>query len=59
MNLKIPEKAVVLLDEYEEFVPSQPEQSLFIRALVPVIIKDKRICEAWTYLYNRPVEKII
>jgi gamma-glutamylcyclotransferase (GGCT)/AIG2-like uncharacterized protein YtfP len=44
------------LDDYEEFRPSDPENSLFKRIKTTVTLADgtKRLC--WVYVYNHPVE---
>jgi pyruvate carboxylase len=49
--------ATEILDEYEEFHPSRPEKSLFIRREVPVVMEDGTAKKAWVYLYNRPVNE--
>lgn len=51
-----PERASRVLDEYEDYFPSEPRKSLFIRQLVTVTLEDGRKRRAWTYLYNRPVD---
>ncbi|MGH9450465.1 MAG: gamma-glutamylcyclotransferase family protein [Terriglobia bacterium] len=56
-RLSDPERAARVLDEYEEYYPSKPRKSLFIRELVTVTMEDGRRRRAWTYLYNRPVDK--
>ena len=42
------------LDEYEEFVPSDPRRSLFVRERILTRLADdaKQPFEAWTYFYN-------
>jgi len=41
------------LDRYEDFRPSDPAGSLFIRSQQPVTLADGRSLESWVYLYNR------
>ncbi|MHB8526535.1 MAG: gamma-glutamylcyclotransferase family protein [Candidatus Acidiferrales bacterium] len=49
--------ATEILDEYEEFHPSRPEKSLFIRRELPVVMEDGTEKRAWVYLYNRAVNE--
>ena len=49
--------ATRILDEYEEYHPSHPEKSLFIRREVPVVMEDGTGKRAWVYLYNGPVNE--
>jgi gamma-glutamylcyclotransferase (GGCT)/AIG2-like uncharacterized protein YtfP len=51
------ELATSILDEYEEFLPSQPDESLFVRALVAVTLDNGRKENAWAYFYNRAVDE--
>lgn len=53
----LPEDAETLasLDRYEEFQPSDPENSLFIRAKRLVTFADGTRRRCWVYLYNRPL----
>jgi gamma-glutamylcyclotransferase (GGCT)/AIG2-like uncharacterized protein YtfP len=41
------------LDEYEEFTPSDPQNSLFVRSKRIVTFADGRRRRCWVYLYNR------
>jgi gamma-glutamylcyclotransferase (GGCT)/AIG2-like uncharacterized protein YtfP len=41
------------LDKYEEFDPSNPEASLFIRKRTKVMLANGESLEAWIYVYNR------
>lgn len=41
------------LDELEDFVPQQPQRSLYLRRTM-----DTRYGPAWVYIYNRPVKPI-
>ena len=41
------------LDRYEEFDPSNPEGSLFIRKRTNVILASGETVPAWIYVYNR------
>jgi gamma-glutamylcyclotransferase (GGCT)/AIG2-like uncharacterized protein YtfP len=49
-----PERSIKALDRYEDYFPSAPDKSLFIRELVMVTLESGRKRRAWTYLYNRP-----
>lgn len=44
-----------VLDTYEDFDPAAPEQSLFVREIVPVYHNGQQV-KVWVYLYNHPVE---
>jgi gamma-glutamylcyclotransferase (GGCT)/AIG2-like uncharacterized protein YtfP len=52
-----PELAMRVLDEYEDFFPLHPEQSLFVRTLVLVTLENGRREDAWAYFYNRAVDE--
>lgn len=41
------------IDRYEEFDESNPETSTFVRAKLPVRLRDGRDVESWVYVYNR------
>ncbi|MBV8282045.1 MAG: gamma-glutamylcyclotransferase [Candidatus Eremiobacteraeota bacterium] len=46
--------ALEVLDEIEEYDPSNPEQSEFVRRVRPATFDaDKRVVQAWCYVYNR------
>ena len=48
------DKAVLdALDRYEEFDPSKPHESLFVRTKTTVRLTDGRNLEGWIYVYNR------
>jgi gamma-glutamylcyclotransferase (GGCT)/AIG2-like uncharacterized protein YtfP len=51
------EGATRFLDDYEEYYPSRPQKSLFIRELVPVTLEGVGRRAAWAYFYNRPVDE--
>jgi len=48
-------QALKAMDEYEEFLPEEPENSLFIRKKRTVTRSDGRKEKHWVYVYNRPV----
>ncbi len=55
-QLADPEHAIKIFDRYEEYFPSAPHKSLFVRKLVTVsLVEGGRKRKAWAYLYNRPV----
>ena len=56
-RLSDPELAMRILDGYEEFLPLQPEESLFVRTLVPVTLETDRREDAWVYFYNRAADE--
>jgi gamma-glutamylcyclotransferase (GGCT)/AIG2-like uncharacterized protein YtfP len=45
-----------ILDSYEDFNPSDPENSLFVRKRRPVTLSDGRKLKCWVYVYNRDPE---
>ena len=56
-RLRDAELALKILDKYEEFSPSEPRKSLFIRKSVAVTLEDGRKKRAWAYIYNRGVAR--
>ncbi|UZE48773.1 gamma-glutamylcyclotransferase family protein [Rhodopseudomonas sp. P2A-2r] len=45
------------LDEYESCGPNFDPPTLYLRETLPVTLADGSVHEAWTYIYNRPVEE--
>lgn len=45
------------LDDYESIGPGNDEPTLYLRETVPVTLADGSVHEAWTYIYNRPVDE--
>src|SRR5690349_8394374 len=45
------------LDRYEEFDPSHPKKSLFIRTKAKILMADGSHREGWIYVYNRHLGK--
>jgi gamma-glutamylcyclotransferase (GGCT)/AIG2-like uncharacterized protein YtfP len=43
------------LDELEGYRASDPETSLYTRALTPVTAEDGSVVHAWAYFYNAPL----
>ena len=41
------------LDKYEEFNPSKPQKSLFVRKKAKIKLTSGRTVEGWIYVYNR------
>lgn len=56
-ELSDPQRAMEKLDEYEGFLPVQPERSLFVRKVAPVVLEDRTRRDAWVYFYNRQVDE--
>ncbi|MCX8169928.1 MAG: gamma-glutamylcyclotransferase [Candidatus Methanomethyliaceae archaeon] len=52
------DKVLPLLDEYEEFYPDKPEDSLFIRKVMRVIMENGENLRAFVYIYNRSVDRM-
>lgn len=52
--LEVPnDAALAALDAFERYSPADPDGSLYLRKRVWLIEPQ---CEAWTYIYNRPVD---
>ncbi|HEX6715622.1 MAG TPA: gamma-glutamylcyclotransferase family protein [Pyrinomonadaceae bacterium] len=51
------ERTLEALDRYEEFDPSDPKGSLFVRTKVNVRMANGTTHEGWIYVYNRPPGK--
>ena len=51
------ERILQELDQYEEFDPSDPKRSLFIRKKVRVQMSNGNSREGWIYVYNKPPGK--
>ncbi len=51
------DRRVVLdaLDELEGYRPGEPETSLYMRGLTPVMMTDGAAVDAWAYFYNAPL----
>jgi len=45
------------LDDYESVGPGYEAPTLYLREVVPVTLCDGSVQEAWTYIYNRPVDE--
>lgn len=54
-RLKLPERALALLDEYERYWRARPKASEFIREPWRVESPELGTVSAWVYRYNRPV----
>ena len=53
--LELPSDKAILdaLDRHEEFDPSRPQKSLFIRKKAKIKLANGRNVEGWMYVYNR------
>lgn len=45
------------LDDYESIGPGFEPPTLYLREVVPVTLADGSVQQAWTYIYNRPVDE--
>lgn len=54
--LKDGHRVLSVLDEYEQFIPSRPEESLFVRKEIPIQLQETSQM-AWTYLFNQPTHR--
>lgn len=52
-----PDKLLAVLDDYEGIGPGHEQPTLYLREMLPVTLGDGRITQAWTYIYNRPVDE--
>jgi gamma-glutamylcyclotransferase (GGCT)/AIG2-like uncharacterized protein YtfP len=55
-RLRDAEALMAALDDYEGCGPDDAEPTAYLRQIVPVTMADGAVREAWTYVYNRPVE---
>jgi gamma-glutamylcyclotransferase (GGCT)/AIG2-like uncharacterized protein YtfP len=58
-RLDSPDLVLGRLDDYEEFDPRAPDQSLYRRELVDILLNNGKCICAWIYLYNRPTESLL
>jgi gamma-glutamylcyclotransferase (GGCT)/AIG2-like uncharacterized protein YtfP len=54
-EMRHPASVLRALDELEGYRPSDPETSLYTRALTPVTTEDGSVVHAWAYFYNAPL----
>ena len=47
--------ALDILDDVEDYNPTDPENSLYVRVVRQVRMDDGRTLDAWVYVYNRRV----
>jgi gamma-glutamylcyclotransferase (GGCT)/AIG2-like uncharacterized protein YtfP len=57
-RLGSPDLVLERFDDYEEFDSRAPDQSLYRRELVDVLLNNGKCIHAWIYLYNRPTEDL-
>lgn len=46
------QRTIRSLDAYEEFIPGNPNRSLYLRKKIPVNLENGKTIEAWIYEYN-------
>ena len=56
-RLRDVEEMMALLDDYEHIGPHQDPPILYLREKLPVTLADGTVQDAWTYIYNRPVDE--
>jgi gamma-glutamylcyclotransferase (GGCT)/AIG2-like uncharacterized protein YtfP len=56
-RMRDPAALLAELDEYESCGPIFDPPTLYLRETLPVTLADGSVMEAWTYIYNRPVEE--
>lgn len=54
-KLPDPDRLLPQLDQYEHYLPDQPDRSLYLRKKAPIILDGRETIRAWIYLYNRSV----
>jgi gamma-glutamylcyclotransferase (GGCT)/AIG2-like uncharacterized protein YtfP len=52
-----PDDLLRAFDEIEDFNPSKPGDSLYVRVEVPVTFEDGHVDCAWVYFYNAPLKR--
>src|SRR4051812_38757634 len=57
LRLHTPEASLITFDDYEGCGPSVASPQ-YLRQMLPVMLDDGTVSEAWTYIYNRPVAKL-
>ena len=57
-SLRQPEALLREFDMYEACGEGFPEPTQYVRQTLPVTLADGTVCEAWTYIYNWPVEAL-
>ena len=50
-----PEAVLPALDAIEGYSPSQPDSSLYLRAVTEVALPTGPTVQAWAYFYNAPL----
>ena len=58
VRLRTPKESLVTLDGYEGCGPDVASPQ-YLRQVLPVTLVDGTVSEAWTYVYNRPVAKLM
>jgi gamma-glutamylcyclotransferase (GGCT)/AIG2-like uncharacterized protein YtfP len=58
VRLHAPDETLATLDEYEGSGPGVAAPQ-YLRQPLPVTLADGTVNEAWTYVYNRPVAKLM
>lgn len=57
-RMRWPAELLPSLDEYEGYGDGFPPPCEFVREICRVTTADGESCEAWTYLYNRPIDRL-
>jgi gamma-glutamylcyclotransferase (GGCT)/AIG2-like uncharacterized protein YtfP len=56
-RMREPATLLVTLDDYEGIGPGNAAPAPYLRETLPVTLADSSVHEAWTYIYNRPVDE--
>ena len=56
-RLRNVDELMAALDDYESIGPGYAPPTLYLRDTLPVRLADGTVMEAWTYIYNRPVDE--
>ena len=57
-RMRNPDALLAVLDKYEGCAPGAAEPTEYVRKQVTVTLDDNRTIEAWTYVYNWPVDAL-
>lgn len=57
LRMRDPARLLAVLDDYESIGPEHEQPTLYLREMLPVTLTDGSNVQAWTYIYNRPVNE--
>ncbi|MGM4991834.1 gamma-glutamylcyclotransferase family protein [Tardiphaga sp. 841_E9_N1_2] len=56
-RLRNVDELMAALDDYESVGPGHPQPNLYLRERIAVMLANGSVSEAWTYIYNKPVDE--